>query len=291
MAPDGQSLAETYYDSTSCGIGSDAHVWRTKYSDNYPYIKSKQINKEAVVTAVQEEALTMQAGEEGKEAVLEMGQVADDAVPAMVQAEAILEEMSSSLAEATFTEFIKSINAADFEVEEPWYRWTYDVQNVDLERMLENLQKRYAANNELILTLKGSEYISKPIEELESLVDLVIEKREAGGVADELLIITEKNVYKVVTELNIRYVLNDGITNVIRQDGSEINMPSLLPSAFIILENQYYNGEVTGYAITGGGFGHGAGMSQNAAKSMAESGMDAEDILTFFFEDCKLEEK
>ena len=58
---------------------------------------------------------------------------------------------------------------------------------------------------------------------------------------------------------------------------------------FFVIENQYTNGEVKGYAITGGGFGHGAGMSQNAAKAMALEGMTAEEILSFFFEGCTLE--
>ncbi len=284
IAPDGKSLAETYYYSTSCGVGSDAHVWRTKYSDNYPYIRSKSINKDTVVLTEQAEGTVSEEG-------LEIAQVADEVVPAMIQAEDILEGMTSVMAEANFAEFIRNINAEDFEVEEPWYRWRYEVKKVDLEHMLETLQKRYAANKELVLTLKGSEYVSKPIEELDVIVDLVIEKREAGGVADELLIITEKNVYKVITELNIRYVLNDGVTKVIRQDGSEVTMPTLLPSAFMILENQYDNGKISGYSIIGGGFGHGAGMSQNAAKTMAQEGMNAEEILTFFFEDCKLEER
>jgi stage II sporulation protein D len=40
---------------------------------------------------------------------------------------------------------------------------------------------------------------------------------------------------------------------------------------------------VTGYKITGGGFGHGVGMSQNGAKNMAQEGMTYEEILTFFY--------
>ena len=198
---------------------------------------------------------------------------------------------SAPLTTEDFARHIKSTNNADYEAQESWYRWSYDVKQVDLKRMFENLQKRYEVNPELILTLQGSTYVSRPIEELEKLVDLVIEKRQAGGVADEMLIITEKNVYKVITELNIRYILNDGKTKVLRQDETEVAMPSLLPSAFILLENEYDGGEVTGYHITGGGFGHGAGMSQNAAKVMAQEGMRAEEILTFFFAGCTLEGK
>ena len=254
LAPDGKNLAQTYYYSTSCGLGSDAHVWRTPYADDYPYIASKQINREVAV-------------------------------------EVMARAASAPLTTEDFARHINSTNNADYEAQECWYRWSYDVKQVDLKRMFENLQKRYEANPELILTLQGSTYVSRSIEELERLVDLVIEKRQAGGVADEMLIITEKNVYKVITELNIRYILNDGKTKVLRQDETEVAMPSLLPSAFILLENEYEDGEVTGYHITGGGFGHGAGMSQNAAKVMAQEGMSAEEILTFFFVGCTLEGK
>lgn len=278
LAPGGQSLAETYYYSTSCGLGSDAHVWRTKYSDNYPYIKSKHINR----MVVKEETIEVMAS--GNEKI-------DSVVDAMPETQTGIWNRHEGVGEDAFSKYIKTVNSEDYESKESWYRWEYKVESIDLNRMQKVLQKRYEANKELILTLQGSKYVSRPIEELGMLVDLVVEKRGAGGVADELLIITEKNVYKVITELNIRYVLNDGVSQVTRQDGSEVAMPSLLPSAFIVLENEYNNGELTGYYIIGGGFGHGAGMSQNAAKAMAEDGMSAAEILTFFFEDCTLERK
>ncbi len=264
LAPGKEGLAETYYYSTSCGYGSDARVWRSKFSENYPYIKSKHINKNNLPGAAK---LTMASG---------------------VQESKYYTGMELTQAEL-FEEYIQAVHETDLESGESWYRWNYRVESIDLEKMLDNLQKRYAANEELILTLVGNKYVSKPIEELDMVVDLVVDKRGNGGVADELLVITEKNVYKVITELNIRYILNDGNTTVERIDGTEVSMPTLLPSAFLVLYNRYDGGEVVGYEIVGGGFGHGAGMSQNAAKSMALQGMTAEEILTFFFEDCVLE--
>lgn len=283
LAPDGKNLAQTYYYSTSCGLGSDAHVWRTPYADDYSYITSKQINREAAVEVMVQVA--------GNQASGGMAQVGAEGQTVGTVAGTPRVAASAPLTTEDFVRHINSTNNADYEAQESWYRWSYDVKQVDLNRMFESLQKRYEANPELVLTLQGSTYVSRPIEELERLVDLVIEKRQAGGVADEMLIITEKNVYKVITELNIRYILNDGKTKVLRQDETEVAMPSLLPSAFILLENEYEDGEVTGYHITGGGFGHGAGMSQNAAKVMAQEGMRAEEILTFFFAGCMLEGK
>ena len=40
---------------------------------------------------------------------------------------------------------------------------------------------------------------------------------------------------------------------------------------------------ITEYSIVGGGFGHGIGMSQNAAKNMAKNGYSYQDILYYFY--------
>ena len=45
---------------------------------------------------------------------------------------------------------------------------------------------------------------------------------------------------------------------------------------------------VISYTLYGGGFGHGIGMSQNAARRMAQAGYDYKQILQFFYE-CSIE--
>ena len=104
--------------------------------------------------------------------------------------------------------------------------------------------------------------------------------------ADELVIVTEKNTYKVISEHNIRYVLDDGKSKVVRQDGSKVDMPTILPSGFFVLTVGKEKENVVGYTLSGGGFGHGVGMSQNAAKQMAESGYESETILLSFYNGC-----
>lgn len=44
-----------------------------------------------------------------------------------------------------------------------------------------------------------------------------------------------------------------------------------------------------GMVLYGGGYGHGLGMSQNAANGMAKAGMNYEEILQYFYNDVKLE--
>lgn len=251
------ALAGTYYYSTSAGVGSDANVWKTEAAKSITYLKAKALNKNVMAAAL--------AGE------------------SMEGAENIGTDLQE---EEAFAEFITTTNADDFEAAEGWYRWKYQVEEIDTERMLGIIQKRYAVNEKLVLTLVDGEYVSEPVEELDELVELYVEKRGAGGVADELIIRTKEHTYKIISEHNIRYVLNNGESKIRRQDGSEIASPNLLPSGFFILDAVEEDGCITGYTLTGGGFGHGVGMSQNGARSMARSGYTAQQILLFFYENC-----
>ena len=47
---------------------------------------------------------------------------------------------------------------------------------------------------------------------------------------------------------------------------------------------------MVGIEITGGGFGHGVGMSQNGAGNLANLGYGAEDILQFYYVGCEVRE-
>ena len=60
----------------------------------------------------------------------------------------------------------------------------------------------------------------------------------------------------------------------------------LLPSAYFTMElkRNESNDILEEIVLKGGGFGHGVGMSQNGAKNMALSGMDYQNILSFFYE-------
>lgn len=242
------TVADTYYYSTSCGVGTTANVWKSAEAETLDYLKSSRLNPESLVQTV-----------------------TDD-----------LRE------EEAFRTFITETHAEDYEAQESWYRWTYTVKEIDVERMKETLKKRYEVNDKLILTRKDDDYISQNIKAFSEVKDISIAKRGPGGVADEMVIVTDKGSFKVISEYNIRAVLCDGVTKVIRQDGSEVSMPNLLPSAFFVIEPSHDKKNVVGYNIIGGGFGHGVGMSQNGAKNMALQGLSAEQILNFFYEGCEI---
>ncbi len=244
-------LVSTFYYSTSCGFGSDTDIWKGDSSENYDYLVAKSIGT---------------------------GESPDFTSQTLME-------------EDTFEEYISQKFSEDFEVEEGWYRWDYNVKELDKDRMATVLESRRKANAKLVLTLnKQGEYESKEIDKLGDILDIYIEKRNDGGVADELIIETKNATYKVISEHNIRYVLCDGVTKVIRQDGSKIDMTSLLPSGFFTIATSKEDKNVVGYSLTGGGFGHGVGMSQNGAKSMAKYGYTYQDILSFFYENSYIEQ-
>ncbi len=190
--------------------------------------------------------------------------------------------------EEEFAAFIGQVREDDYEKEEPWYRWSVEVKDLKKEKIEENLKKRYDSNSKLVLTLDGEEFVSKPIKKVGTIKDIYCAKRLPGGVMDELVIVTDQNTFKVISENTIRYVLNDGIAKVLRQDGSEVAGTSILPSAFMIIDTVKKDGSVIGYKLSGGGYGHGVGMSQNGARAMGRSGFTCEEILDCFYQACEV---
>ena len=255
-------LASTYYYSTSCGVGSDATVWKTANPPDLPYLKSKHLSHSAMT----EQVAAMTGGLE----------LPTDDIGVRMQDE------------ETFAEFITTVNKDDFEAEEGWYRWTYSVGKLDSDYITKRLQDRYDVKSSLVLTLVDGEYVSQKIGDIGVIKDIYVAQRGLGGVAEELIIEAENGTYKVISEHNIRYVLNNGTSKVVRQDGSKATSPTLLPSGFFVITTSKKDGNVIGYTLSGGGFGHGVGMSQNGARQMARSGFQTKEILLFFYENCEI---
>ncbi len=242
-----------YYYSTSCGFGSDAGVWDEKQKEEMPYLKSEYIGD-------------------------------------FKEGEGLLPENLAE--EECFAQYISEADGYAYEKEEPWFRWTYAVEELDTGLISERLRERYEAAPDKILHAKEDEatadYVSEKPGKIKEIYDITCPKRKEGGVMDELLLATDQGIYKVVSEYNIRYVLNQG-GDVVRQDGSTYQSSTLLPSAYMTINVVKSGQNVIGYTIFGGGYGHGVGMSQNGARAMGLEGMRCEEILAFYFEDCHIE--
>lgn len=246
----GNEPALNYYYSTSCGYGTDAGIWKGGSDADVSYMQSGSICEESDTDIMD---MTM---------------------------------------EENFAAHITSVGETDLEREEPWYRWRYEVRNLDEEELINRVKARYQANPSLVLTKKHSVeedyFVSEQIGDIGEIKELEICRRGPGGVAEELLIVGNKATLKIVSEYNIRSVLCNGISQVIRQDGSTAAAAVLLPSAFFIMKVGKSEENVVGYTLIGGGYGHGVGMSQNAAKAMGNLGYDYREILERFFTGCEV---
>jgi stage II sporulation protein D len=193
--------------------------------------------------------------------------------------------------EEVFSEIIKDKEFESFERSEPWYRWE---TTLSLSQITANLQeklgKRYQINPENILMKDESgEFVSQEISSVGEVINVTVESRGEGGAVKALIIEGTDSTIKVFSEYNIRTFLAPGNSVIQKADGSEAKGLSLLPSSYIVIEAVKEGEALTGFSIIGGGNGHGVGMSQNGARSMAEQGMSGEEIIQFFFKDIKIE--
>ena len=184
----------------------------------------------------------------------------------------------------------------------PKYRWNVEFERAELENVLHNtlLQQSNAG-------LVSPKYdINNKIEGLKELKPL---KRTQSGKVVELLIIAKNGEWKVKKELGIRRVLkknnamlpsanffvetsgfeklssNDVPENISNNEQSSDEIEKGAIFKFISNVSEKYPKT---FKITGGGFGHGVGMSQFGAYNMAKSGKKYPQILNHYYTDIHL---
>lgn len=270
-------LVDTYYYSTSCGFGADERVWNPGEEKKVSYLTAVSISE----TAMQQDQNSAEIP--GTEYFTAQDMCRGD----------------------YFHEFLQNPSETDFERQEPWYRWSITVESLDTESLRKVLKERQEAEPDRILVEKNDDK-TEPVgsnagnagsnaeaagewEDIGRITDIRIGKRGDGGIAESLVIKGEKKTVTVLSQYNIRAVLCAGGVTAVRQDGSKVELKMLLPSAFFEIESVKEGENMIGYKLYGGGYGHGAGMSQNAARHMAEKGYTTADILLFFYRDCKIE--
>ena len=191
--------------------------------------------------------------------------------------------------EERFQEFISRTDSSHFESEEGWYRWEYEHKNLTTiaEKLINRLEKY---PNYVFTSTDGKNWGNQPLGEGFNITDIQVKSRGMGGNIEELLVITDKGNFLVKNEYHIRTVLSDGEAKAVLQSGDSYACGNLLPSAFFTINVVKEENKVIAMKLTGGGFGHGVGMSQNGAKNLANLGYDAKDILEFYYEGCEVKE-
>ena len=168
--------------------------------------------------------------------------------------------------ETVFRNFILNEEYETYDSGENWYRWEV---TVPVKQLTENVCS---------------------IEDIGEVTNISVTERNEGGVAQKVLVQGKKGETVLEYEHAIRVALNGKGQKITRTYGKELTGGEMLPSGFFVVDRVEENGKLTGFCFRGGGFGHGAGMSQNGANHMAEKGKSYEEILSLFYSDTILSE-
>jgi stage II sporulation protein D len=210
--------------------------------------------------------------------------------------EANLDLYGDLSSEESFRSFINDQALITYDSSFNWYRWKASMNIGNIKKVVDaNLASRYNANPELILTMTTPEkdgqeavYESIPVDTIGDILDIKITKRDRSGIVTELILEGSDRTIKAMKEYNIRALLAPLYDKLVRLDGSEVLDLQVLPSAFFIIDKEVADGKLTGITVSGGGYGHGVGMSQNGVKALADSGKSYEDILSYFYKGIEL---
>lgn len=183
-------------------------------------------------------------------------------------------EADSFSEEETLARFLEEGRESDLEFEEPWYRWRTAVSEEEIRQNLTEMG----------------------LEAPERIAAVTVLQREETGRARLLEIGGDDRILQISGEYDIRQALAPD-QEICLKDGSSSRPLGLLPSAWFVLEPEKEEtadqeaesgaAEKT-WAVLGGGFGHGNGLSQNGAGRMAGSGADCETILGFYYDNIQI---
>lgn len=191
--------------------------------------------------------------------------------------------------EETFSEFIRKKHEGDYEILEPWYRWSCYVPLEQIQKNVKTWAKpRAERSQDGILLEDGVEYVKEEVDTIGAIQSASIIRRNNGGVVHEMLLRGEEGTLKIKYEYNIRLMLGIPGGEILKNDGTTAEGSNLLPSGYFVMEEVLEDQSLMGYQIYGGGLGHGAGMSQNGARVLAEQGYGYDEILSFFYHEIRL---
>lgn len=249
------SVADTRFFSTSSGVTANfEEVWHDPSTKRFPatpvaYLKS--------VSQLREGALPALAGEEGAR------------------------------------RFFTRADWDAYDRHSPWFRWEVEMTKKELEAVINrSLPERQKAQPEFVLTKEGSTFVQRdiPPEPLGELLDLCVVTRGQGGNIMELEITGTKGTFLLRKEYTIRFTLRPLRTGsgrdiiLRRHDGSTLANYAILPSTYLVFDiRRDGRGVIEAVRFSGGGNGHGVGLSQWGTRGLAEDGRSAEQIIQHYY--------
>ena len=194
-------------------------------------------------------------------------------------------------------QFFKTDDIPAYDSDVGWFRWNVTMTAEEIAAAINaGIGGRYDAKAPLIKTLQDDGvYRSVPVTTIGELKDLTVMRRGAGGNIMEMKVEGTEATVLLITEYNVRALikptqLTGGAPIILqRKDGTEIANYSIMPSAFYTMDPIYTDDRrLASVKFTGGGNGHGAGMSQNGARGMLQRGHSISEILSHFYKGTEI---
>ena len=185
-----------------------------------------------------------------------------------------------------------------YDIKSPRYRWQVEWETDELEEVL----------NKTLLEQSRAGLVEPKFDgtyKLEGLKDIKVLKRGNSGKALEIEISFKNGTFKVMRELGIRRVLkknnsmlasgNFFVDKISKKEAAEDkegneNSENSESGAIFSFEKILHHDDkkIEKFVITGGGFGHGVGMSQYGAGYMAQNGRTFDEILKHYYSSITL---
>jgi len=156
--------------------------------------------------------------------------------------------------EQNFRQFLKQKQGFN-ETDQKWFRWRYDSTIAELNKDLrEYLQK-----------------MRSPLVNFQTITRLDVIERATSGRVQKLLVTTDKGT--------------------IQLEKDNILIAFYAPASLLFQVDPIYNAknQITGYAFSGGGLGHGVGLSQTGSYRLGSLGWTSDRILSFYYPGTQLQ--
>lgn len=237
-------IVNAYYFSSSYGYTSSMEIWGQD-EEAYPYLKIKSMDPSA---------------KEGK-------------------------KQPDLSKEADFQAYISDRQAQAFDSGSRYFRWEAKVElNAAVKELKEKIKERQKVNPDHFTFYSTAKKQTKKVSSLKGfggVKKIYCSKRGRSGAILVLTIQFEFGKVEITSEYNIRAVIGCAMEQITYADGTSDTSVRFLPSAYfsIVLDKKSKR-----YLLSGGGNGHGMGMSQYGAAGMAKEGWNYKKILTFFYD-------
>lgn len=171
-----------------------------------------------------------------------------------------------------------------------YFRWKIVFSYKGLGNSLsKSLRSIYLNSPGYITFLKGNKKVNS-FPDLVNLKDIKVLKRGASGNVAEVSFIYDNVTVNVKGDYNIRgaFRCSEDFTGestpIVRSKGKALKNTNFLLSSFFSVEK---GSNI--FTVYGGGYGHGVGMSQAGAMTLASQGKSYQDILNFYYKGIKLD--